>query len=133
MDQIEKAVIYIGSYFMLFVAAIGLEIMSDLPQSYDVLVFLACVYIVWARDEILAYHVIGYHVNSSGSKLKKISSSCLRIIVGMMIVKLMIMGFYQYVLVLYLIDYLTWIQAGRALSHVVCMCNIERKVDESKA
>ncbi len=133
MDQIERAVIYIGSYFMLFVAAISLQIMSDLPMFYDVLVFLACVYIVWARDEILAYHVIGFHVKSDGSKFKKILSSLIRILIGLMVIKLMIMGLFQYVLILYLIDYLTWIQTGRALSHVVSLCTIERNVNESKA
>ncbi|WOO88851.1 hypothetical protein R2F61_08215 [Mollicutes bacterium LVI A0078] len=133
MDQIEKAVIYIGSYFMLFVAAIALQIMSDLPSFYDVLVFFACVYIIWARDEILAYHVIGFHVKSNGSKFKKVLSSLLRIILGLVIIKLMIMGLFQYVLILYLIDYLTWIQTGRAISQVVSLCTIERNVNESKA
>lgn len=133
MDQIEKAVIYIGSYFMLFVAAIALQIMSDLPSFYDVLVFFACVYIIWARDEILAYHVIGFHVKSNGSKFKKVLSSLLRIILGLIIIKLMIMGLFQYVLILYLIDYLTWIQTGRAISQVVSLCTIERNVNESKA
>lgn len=132
MDQIEKAVIYVGSYFMLFVAAIALEIISDLPAYYDVLVFVACVYITWARDEILAYHVIGFHIQNDGSKFIRLLSSVLRILIGMIIVKLMIMGFFQYVLILYLIDYLTWIQTGRALSHVITLCTIERTVNESK-
>lgn len=133
MDQIEKAVIYIGSYFMLFVAAIALEIVSDLPMFYDVLIFISCVYIIWARDEILAYHVIGFHVKSSDSKIIKVLSSGLRILLGLIIIKFMIMGFFQYVLILYLIDYLTWIWAGRALSHVFTLSTVERTTNESKA
>lgn len=133
MDQIEKAVIYVGSYFMLFVAAISLEIMTDLPTFYDILVYISCIYIIWARDEILAYHIIGFHVTSHGNKFKVIASSILRIILGLIIVKMMIMGFYQTVLVLYLIDYLTWVWTGRAISHVATLCSIERKNNESKA
>ncbi len=132
MDQIEKAVIYIGSYFMLFIAAIGLEIISDLPAFYDILVFIAVIYIAWARDEILAYHVIGFHVKSN-SKVKSFISSMLRIILGLIIIKLMILGLYQYVLILYLIDYLTWIQTGRALGQVFTLSTIERTGNESKA
>lgn len=133
MDQIEKAIIYVGSYFMLFVAAIALEIISDLPSFFDIIIFICCVYIVWARDEILAYHVIGFHVKSSGSKFIKLLSAVLRITLGLIIIKLMIMGFFQYVLILYLIDYLTWIWAGRALSHVFTMSTVERNTNESKA
>lgn len=132
MDQLEKAIIYIGSYFMLFVAAISLEIISDLPTFYDILIYMSCIYIVWARDEILAYHVIGFHVTTDGSKLKRFTSSLLRIILGLLIIKVMIMGFYQLVFILYLIDYLTWIWTGKALSHVGTLCTIERNINESK-
>ncbi len=133
MDQLEKAIIYVGSYFMLFVAAISLEIITDLPMVFDIMVYISCIYIVWARDEILAYHVIGFHVKSEGSKFKRFTSSMLRIGLGLIIIKAMIMGFYQAVLVLYLIDYLTWIWTGRALSHAATLCTIERNLNESKA
>lgn len=132
MDQIEKAIIYVGSYFLLFIAAVSLEIMSDLPTFYDVLVYISCIYIIWARDEILAYHVIGSNVVCHGGKFKRFLSSMLRIILGLIIVKMLILGFYQSVLVLFLIDYLTWVWTGKALSHAMTLCTIERKVNESK-
>ncbi len=131
MDQIEKAVIYIGSYFMLFIAATALQIIQDVPMTYDILVYLACIYITWARDEILAYHVIGFTVTSQGSKLVKAISSLIRILIGLGIIKLMIMGFYQYVLMIYFIDYFTWVKAGRSLSQLLSLSTIERTVNES--
>ncbi len=131
MDQIEKAVIYIGSYFMLFIAATALQIIQDVPMTYDILVYLACIYITWARDEILAYHVIGFTVKSQGSKLAKVISSLIRVIIGLGIIKLMIMGFYQYVLMIYFIDYFTWVKAGRSISQVLSLSTIERTANES--
>lgn len=133
MDHIEKAIIYLGSYFMLFIAAISLQMITDLPEFYDVLIFIACVYIIWARDEIFAYHIIGKHVVISGGKIKSFISSILRIFVGLVILKLMILGFFQVVMILYLIDFLTWVWADRALSQVLTLCKIERKQNESKA
>ncbi len=131
MDQIEKAITYIGSYFMLFIAATALQIIQDVPMIYDILVYLACIYITWARDEILAYHVIGFTVTSQGSRLVKVISSLIRIIIGLGIIKLMIMGFYQYVLIVYFIDYFTWVKAGRSISQVLSLSTIERTANES--
>ncbi|WOO87817.1 hypothetical protein RZE82_02500 [Mollicutes bacterium LVI A0039] len=133
MDQIEKVVICVGSYLMLFIAAIGLGIMRDLPMYFDVIVYIACIYIAWAREEILAYHVIGCHVTPTGKLPMKIMSHIIRIAIGIAYIKLMLMGFYQYVLVLFFIDYFTWVKTGRALTHVISLCSIERKVNESKA
>ncbi len=131
MDQIEKAVIYIGSYFMLFIAATALQIIQDLPFSYDILVYLACIYITWARDEILAYHVIGFTITSESNKFVKLFSSIMRVLIGLFVIKMMILGFYQYVLIIYFIDYFTWVKTGRAISQVLSMSTIERTTNES--
>lgn len=133
MDYIEKAILYVGSYFMLFIVACGLGIMKDLPMVYDVLVMLASIYIIWARDEILAHHIIGFQVRSEGSRLKKVISYGLRILMGLIIVKMMLLGLYQHVIILYIIDYITWTQGGLALSQFITLCKIERMSNESKA
>ncbi len=131
MDYIEKAILYIGSYFMLFVAATALTLITDLPQIFDVIVFIACIYIVWARDEILAHHIIGYTMYNSNSIMLRILSQIFRIGIGLIIIKMMMLGLFQYVLLLYLIDYFTWVQCDVALSQAITFCKIERIEDES--
>lgn len=117
---------------MLFIVAICFKIISDLPTFFDCIVFLAGLFIIWARDEILAYHIIGFHVTTNNNKLLALFSSLLRIMLGLIVVKMMILGFFQYVLILYLIDYMTWSWSGRALSHALTLCYVERTTNESK-
>ncbi len=132
MDHLEKAVLYTGSYFMLFICATALIITSDLPLAMDALMYLAVCYVIWARDEILAHHIIGFTVHASSKRVTMLSS-LLRIVLGLIIVKLLIMGLYQQVIIVYLIDYITWINCDKAFSQYITLCTIERMDNESKA
>ncbi len=127
MSNIEKAITYVGSYFMLFFVAISLDIMDDLPLVFDLIIFSCGLYIIAVRDDILIQHISGYNMVCNGGVGKRIVSVLIKIIIGLVIIKIMLLGGYQYVLILYLIDYLTWALTDRSLVQVMSLTTIERK------
>lgn len=127
MNRTEKAILYISSYFILFIIAITLQTVKDLPASIDVVIFMACIYMIAVRNEILAHHIMGEQIVYNGGKLVVFGSAILRILIGLIIVKLMILGFFQYILIVYVVDYFTWIKAGRSLSQVLSLYSIGKE------
>ncbi len=133
MNYTEKAIVYMGNYLMLFIASISIETINSPIFMFNLLMFVPILYIIWIRDKILTYHVLGMYITCDGGKFKKFCSAISKMIIGLVIIKLIIMDFYQYVLLLYVIDYFTWAFADRSLSHIMTLCTIERSKDESKA
>lgn len=126
MKHLDQVVFYISSYILLFIIAVSLQTITDLPTVFDLIIICAIAYIIIMHNQILARHVLGINWKSStDKKLLKLIGFIAKITICLILVKMMILDLYQFVVIIYVIDFITLIRCYRSLYNIITFTMFE--------
>lgn len=125
MRHLDQIVFYIASYILMFIIAVSLQTIVDLPIYADVIILCAMVYIIIMHNQILSRHILGLNWKTSDNKFVALIGEIIKVIFCLIIIKMMIFDLYQFVVIIYIIDFITLVRCERSLYNLITFTKFE--------
>ncbi|MFV0246801.1 MAG: hypothetical protein ACK5HS_02570 [Mycoplasmatales bacterium] len=131
MKYIEISIFMILQYLFLFILSTNHNIVVGYNSIFNILFLISVILIMVFLDDVVLPKFHNLTIVEDDNKYRKIAGRIVKFIVMFILYKMLVLGFYQEVLYIYLVNFIVFVIVGTSLMEIISFTKFNFEMNES--